>query len=160
MNPATWMLAMCMLATGQAFAGGLHATLTVHTDRQADGTSLFEYTVTNLPSSELPVVSFGISIAEACRVGAITSPQGWRASYTPELPWIPWDAKRGIVPGQEARFMFKGNCNLTEQMFTLMAPDPAGLYMRDDTGYYTNQGVVDWRTGSPVVKTTADSQLP
>jgi hypothetical protein len=133
---------------------GLHTRLTVLAHKQPNGLTLFEYIVENLPDSELPVVFFGLSVDESCHLGAITAPRGWSISYTPEIPWIPWDAddKRDIKPGKHARFSFATNCKLTEQTFKIMGPDPNSLYMRDERYYYSSTGIVEWIAGSPIVK--------
>ena len=96
-----------------------------------------EYVVTNRSESELPVVFFGLSVGDSCRLESLTSPRDWSHSdYKPKDAWIPWETKtNAIKPGGQARFTFTTTCKMTEQSFSVMGPDPTGSYVRDDSEF-------------------------
>lgn len=62
-------------------SGALVTTLTVSVTPQAGGQNLYEYTLTNLSESTLPVFQFDLAVAEDADLQDIAGPSGWGVDY-------------------------------------------------------------------------------
>lgn len=94
--------------TSGAFAG-LIITLTAAVTPEASGLFLYNYTLENQLSSDLPVVGLSISVDSAANLAAITGPTGWNNFYLPSDTIISWespDLSTDLLPGEVTAFTF------------------------------------------------------
>lgn len=88
---------------------GLITKLTVDVVSVAPGLFEYEYTLTNLDASELPVIAFLLDISAAANVESITAPFGWTNNYLlgdTAITWESPDTSFDLQPGTGSVFAF------------------------------------------------------
>ena len=117
---------------------GLLTSLTVQTTAEADGLTLYEYTLTNDASSDEEVVGLSIYVNPASDLQEITAPNGWNSSYLPGDWFVGWDIDplSTLLPGSSTTVSFKSLLSPISQTF-----DVTGF--NDQTGdSTTNRGPI------------------
>src|SRR4051794_25649075 len=99
---------MAVLALSRPVRADLVTSVT--SDVQALGGGLFQYSYSlkNLPSSTLPVVSFDLNVSTAANLSAIQSAAGFSPTYQAGATVIRFDtpATSGLAPDSVATFSF------------------------------------------------------
>ena len=135
-------LLFCLALAGFVAAGGggvraeFVANLSVDVSVGADGYYLYEYTLTNAPTSTLPAVQFDLAVGEDADLQDILAAAGWDVDYVAGSPGVSFfteDPDSVIAPGSSGVFSFRSRLAPAAQEFYLVGVDPPAFEVLDGT---------------------------
>jgi len=141
-HPPRWGMALAFaltIAAGAAPArGAFLATVTSTVTQESATVFRYDYTVTNLATSTLPLTDFFVDVSTAANLTTITNSLGWDVSYNPGDPDVAFNApdpSTFLMPGAPAAtFEFRsalGSGLLPDQ---LRSADPSTVTVTNING--------------------------
>ena len=108
-------------------------------NQTAEPGSLFryEYTLTNQPTSDLPAVSFALSVAASANLQSLSGPTGWDVAYSTgetTVTWISTDPSFDLQPSTSGVFSFVSplDSTLQEYLITGFSDQPLRIETNGD----------------------------
>ena len=106
-------------------------TLTASETPQPGGLTLYQYTLTNDPTSTLNAEGLAISVDANADLQSITGPTGWDISYLPGDTLVTWESSdisiQFIAPGDSAAFSFLSALGPAQQPYLVIGTDTLGI---------------------------------
>lgn len=106
--PVAAAVLACFLCATPASAAFL-TTLFVEVTPQANGSTRYEYSLTNLSTSTLPAVQFALAVSPDADLRGMTGPEGWFITYQTggeTIDFLSLSEDTDLMPGATARFSF------------------------------------------------------
>lgn len=119
-----WMtfLFSCSWVSSPARAG-LVADISSSVTPQPGGLNLYQYTITDEPSSSLPAVEFTLTVDASANLTSITGASGWLITYSTSDNIVDWSSPSSstdLQPGNSAIFSFVSPLGAFQQNYQIV----------------------------------------
>ena len=124
--------------------GDFITDLSVNTTSQPGGLFLYNYTLTNGPTSTLNAEGLSIGVSAAANLQAISGPNGWDVSYDPGSLLVTWessDLSTDLLPKSSAMFTFESVLAPAQFVYITTGLDESQSISGTNTGRIASAGV-------------------
>lgn len=123
------VLASALTSLAASARGDLVTTLTVDVTAQPGALNLYQYTLSNLSNSTLPVVQFDLAVAADADLQDVTVPAGWSFDYAPDAVAVSFYSDgpdSDLAPGETGLFSILSRLGPVLMDSFVIGSDPPG----------------------------------
>jgi len=121
------VLASVLTSLAPSARGDLALSLAVDVAARPGGLNLYQYTLSNLSDSTLPVVQFDLAVAAAADLQDVAGPVGWSFDYTPGDVFVSFYSDgpdSDLAPGASGQFSFLSRLGPVLMDYFVVGSDP------------------------------------